>query len=75
MNPISALVELRVEGDDSTKTIYEKPVITTGHDIQKPPGEFHHCDGTNNNAHPIPGPVCLSALDDVSVITGLEWDG
>ena len=58
------LVNLRVEG--SAKTIFEGTIVTTGHNVTTVSGGNHHCDGTNNNENPLPGPTCTSALDDAS---------
>lgn len=69
----ATVVVLRVEG--ATSTIFEAPVLTTGHDITTESGGTHHCDGTNNGANPTPGPTATSALDDGSHIGGFTWDG
>ena len=58
-------VNLRIEGP--TYTIFEGPVLTSGHNVTTPSGGTHHCDGTNGNANPFPGPTCTSALDDASI--------
>ncbi|WP_378740813.1 Ig-like domain-containing protein [Nocardia brasiliensis] len=68
-----ALVTLRVEG--ATATIFEGTVFTRGHDVTTPSGGTHHCDGTNNNANPKPGPTATSALDDGARQNGFTWDG
>jgi hypothetical protein len=65
-------VQLRVEG--STTTLFEGPVTTDGHVIDKGTGP-HPCDGTNGNANPEPGPTMTSALDDWSRSGGLPWTG
>ena len=67
------LVNLRIEG--STNTIFEGPIITRGHNVTTVSGGTHHCDGTNNNANPTPGPTCTSALDDASKIHHFTFDG
>jgi len=66
-------VNLRIEG--SQKTIFEGQVSTQGHDITTVSGGTHHCDGTNSNANPQPGPTCNSALDDASIRHGFPFDG
>jgi hypothetical protein len=65
-------VQLRIEG--STTTLFEGPVTTDGHAIDKGDGP-HPCDGTNANANPTPGPTMTSALDDWSRSGGLSWSG
>ncbi|MEX2196838.1 MAG: hypothetical protein WD844_16310 [Thermoleophilaceae bacterium] len=61
-------VDLRVEG--ATQTLYEGPVVTDGHQIDKGDGP-HPCDGTNGDANATPGPTMTSALDD----SELDWAG
>jgi hypothetical protein len=65
-------VQLRIEG--SAATLFEGPVTTDGHAIDKGDGP-HPCDGTNGNANPTPGPTMTSALDDWSRSGGLPWGG
>jgi len=67
------LVNLRIEG--STSTIFEGPIMTRGHNVTTPSGGNHHCDGTNNNENPVPGPTCTSALDDASKLAKFPFDG
>jgi len=67
------VVNLRVEGN--TKTVFEGPVFTRGHDVDPPSGGKHHCDGTNMGAHPTPGPTATGALDDASKVGHFDWDG
>jgi len=67
------LVNLRIEG--STSTIFEGPIMTRGHNVTTHSGGNHHCDGTNNNENPIPGPTCTSALDDASKLAKFPFDG
>lgn len=67
------LVNLRIEGLDHT--IYEAPILTYGHNITTPSGGTHHCDGTNLNANPKPGPTCTSALDNASKLWKFPYDG
>ena len=70
---IPTLVNLRIEG--STTTIFEGPVLTFGHNVTTASGGNHHCDGTNNNQNPAPGPTCTSALDDASKTAHFAFDG
>ncbi|PFH53717.1 hypothetical protein AMATHDRAFT_951 [Amanita thiersii Skay4041] len=68
-----ALIHLRIEG--ATETIFDGPIFTTGHNVTTASGGTHHCDGTNNNQNPTPGPTCTSALDDAAAAHGFTWDG
>jgi hypothetical protein len=61
-------VNLRVEGPEGT--LWDGPVTTDGHAIEKDHFGPQPCDGTNNGAHPTPGPTVTSTLDDA-----LAWDG
>ena len=63
-----ATVNLRVEG--AVGTIYDAPVTTNGHAIEKDRFGPQPCDGTNNGAHPTAGPTVTSALDDT-----FAWEG
>ena len=66
-------VDLRIEG--SSKTIFEGPVTTDGHDVTTASSGTHPCDGTNNGANPQPGPTPTAALDDGSKLGSYTWDG
>ena len=75
--PVSAsavptTVQLRIEG--SAGTVFEGPVTTDGHAIDKGDGP-HPCDGTNGNKNPSPGATMTSALDDGSRSGGFPWTG
>jgi hypothetical protein len=66
-------VQLRVEG--SAGTLFEGPVTTDGHAIDKGDGP-HPCDGTTRTVPPLnsgPGPTMISALDDASRQAGFSW--
>ncbi|KAJ7270540.1 hypothetical protein C8J57DRAFT_1322026 [Mycena rebaudengoi] len=65
-------VNLRIEG--ATHTIFEGTVVTMGHNVTTASGGTHHCDGTNLNANPFPGPTCTSALADAAAANGFQWD-
>jgi hypothetical protein len=67
------LVNLRIEG--SVNTIFEGPIITRGHNVTTHSGGNHHCDGTNHNANPFPGPTCTSALSNASQSAHFPFDG
>ena len=66
-------VNLRIEG--STTTIFEGTVTTTGHNVTTALGGNNHCDGTNGGQNPLPGPTCISALDDASKASSFTFDG
>ena len=70
---VPTLVNLRIEG--LKITIFEGTIVTQGHNVTTPSGGTHHCDGTNNNANPLPGPTCTSALDDASKANHFTFDG
>jgi hypothetical protein len=65
-------IDLRVEG--RSETIFEGRVTTDGHDVTTASGGTHNCDGTNNGAHPSPGPTATAALDDGATTGGFTWD-
>jgi len=71
--PKKVEVNLRIEG--ATKTLYEGPIRTYGHNISTFSGGTHHCDGTNNGANPSPGPTCTTALADASGLVHFSFDG
>jgi len=68
----AVLIGLRIEGSDTT--IFEGRVLTRGHNLMTASGESHHCDGTNNNAHPHPVPTFTSALDDAAMKNGFNYN-
>lgn len=67
------VVNVRVEG--ATRTIFEGPVLTDGHDVTTTADGTHPCDGTNNHANPEPGPTATAALDDAARVGGFTFDG
>jgi hypothetical protein len=69
-DPVS--VNLRVEGQ--SQTIFDGPVTTDGHQVTTQSGGTHPCDGTNNGAHPSPGPTATAALDDGARLNNFTWD-
>jgi hypothetical protein len=71
---VPVTVKVRVEG--ATRTIFDAPVVTDGHNLSPPSGGGSHiCDGTNNGAFPSPGPTATAALDDAARAGGFTWDG
>ena len=69
--PVS--VNLRVEGP--TRTVFDGPVTTDGHDVTTSTAGTHKCDGTNGGAEPEPGPTATAALDDAARLGGFTIDG
>jgi hypothetical protein len=66
-------VNLRVEGP--TRTVFDGPVTTDGHDVTTQTAGTHKCDGTNGGAEPAPGPTATGALDDAAKLAGFAIDG
>jgi hypothetical protein len=66
-------VNLRVEGP--TRTVFDGPVTTDGHDVTTAAAGTHKCDGTNGGAEPSPGPTATAALDDAAKQAGFTIDG
>jgi len=64
---------IRIEG--KTQTIFEGPVSTCGHRVTMRSGGTHHCNGTNNDNNPCPGPTCVTALDDGDKVAKFGFDG
>jgi hypothetical protein len=72
--PVS--VNLRVEG--SSRTLFDGPVTTDGHDVTTASSMGpHKCDGTNGvpPANDAPGPSATAALDDGARLGGFDFDG
>jgi hypothetical protein len=68
-------VGVRVEGH--SETFFEGPILTEGHDVASAMGntEEHPCNGTNNKAHPTPGPTPTAAGSDAMSIIGETFSG
>ena len=49
---VPVTVNLRVEGP--SKTVFDGPVTTDGHDVTTQTAGTHKCDGTNGAAEPEP---------------------
>lgn len=65
---------VRIEG--RTSTLYEGVLRTDGHAVATPSDRHtpRLCDGTNNGAHPSPGPTPIAASDDAIRSAGMGWD-
>jgi hypothetical protein len=70
---VPVTVNLRVEGP--TRTVFDGPVTTDGHDVVTATAGSHKCDGTNGGAEPAPGPTATAALDDAARLAGFTIDG
>lgn len=68
-------VGVRVEGQN--ETYFEGPILTEGHDVASATGntEEHPCNGTNNKAHPTPGPTPTAAGADAMSLIGETFSG
>lgn len=72
----AALTELTVRIEGAQKTLFEGPILTTGHQIQgSSDDEPRICDATNNGAHPTPGPTPTAASVDAMELIGEDFDG
>jgi hypothetical protein len=70
---VPVTVNLRVEGP--TRTVFDGPVTTDGHNVTTATAGSHTCDGTNGAAEPAPGPTATAALDDAARLAGFTIDG
>jgi hypothetical protein len=70
---VPVTVHLRVEGP--TKTVFDGPVTTDGHDVATAMAGSHKCDGTNGGVEPAPGPTATATLDDAAKLAGFTIDG
>jgi hypothetical protein len=70
---VPVTVNLRVEGP--SRTVFDGPVTTDGHDVTTEQAGTHKCDGTNGGAEPEPGPTATAALDDAARLAGFTIDG
>jgi hypothetical protein len=60
---------VRIEGKD--KTLFEGPILTEGHAVRASGDtEPRTCDGTNNSAHPQPGPTPTASSADAMELAG-----
>lgn len=64
---------VRIEG--RTTTLFEGTVRTDGHAIKASSDSSpRRCDGTNNGAHPAPGPTPTASSDDALRSVGMDFD-
>lgn len=66
-------VNLRIEGEENT--LFEASILTKRKIVTTILGGTHKCDGTNNNAHSIPGPTATSTLDLAATNANFTWEG
>jgi hypothetical protein len=72
----AAPTELTVRIEGATRTLFEGPILSDGHDIQaSSDGQARHCDGTNGGANPTPGPTPTAAAVDAIGLVGGDFDG
>jgi hypothetical protein len=70
----AAPTELTVRIEGKEKTLFEGPILTDGHAVQASSDtEPRICDGTNNNAHPSPGPTPTASSVDAMELVGLSF--
>jgi len=74
----AAPTELTVRIEGREKTLFEGPILTEGHAVQASGDtEPRTCDGTNNSAHPQPGPTptasSVDAMELVGQTFGADW--
>jgi len=70
----AAPTELTVRIEGREKTLFEGPILTEGHAVQASGDtEPRTCDGTNNNAHPQPGPTPTASSVDAMELVGLGF--
>lgn len=69
-------MELTVRIEGATKTLFEGPILSDGHDVQASSDSVARpCDGTNGGAHPAPGPTPTAAAVDAMGLLGEDFDG
>ncbi len=67
----AAPTELTVRIEGREKTLFEGPILTDGHAVQVAGDtEPRTCDGTNNGAHPQPGPTPTASSVDAMELAG-----
>jgi hypothetical protein len=72
----AAPIELTVRIEGATKTLFEGPILSDGHDVRaSSDNQDRHCDGTNAGAHLGPGPTPTAAAVDAMGLIGEDFDG
>ncbi len=72
----AAPTELTVRIEGVTRTLFEGPILTEGHDIQASSDTVvRRCDGTNLESNPLPGPTPTAAAVDALDLIGEDFDG
>ncbi len=72
----AAPTELTVRIEGVTRTLFEGPIVTDGHDIQAASDTVvRRCDGTNLESNPLPGPTPTAAAVDALDLIGEDFDG
>ncbi len=72
----AAPTELTVRIEGATRTLFEGPILTDGHEVRAASDSpSRHCDGTNNAAHAVPGPTPTAAAADAMALVGEDFDG
>ncbi|WP_406064366.1 DUF4430 domain-containing protein [Streptomyces sp. NBC_01077] len=66
-------VTVTVQGPDGL--LFQKKIITSGHDVTTATGGTHTCDGTNGSAHATKVPTPTASLDHAAKRNGFTWDG
>jgi hypothetical protein len=70
----AAPTELTVRIEGKEKTLFEGPILTEGHAVQASGDtEPRTCDGTNNSAHPQPGPTPTASSADAMELAGQSF--
>lgn len=72
----AAPTELTVRIEGKTRTLFEGPILTEGHDIRAASDtEVRRCDGTNLESSPLPGPTPTAGAVDALDLIGEDFDG
>ncbi len=72
----AAPTELTVRIEGATRTLFEGPILSDGHDVEAASDtQPRPCDGTNGGANPAPGPTPTAAAADAMGLAGKDFDG
>jgi len=72
----AAPTELTVRIEGATRTLFEGPILSDGHDVEAASDtQPRPCDGTNGGANPAPGPTPTAAAVDAMGLVGKDFDG